>query len=99
MVPTLNDALALIQRAENSINPSKQEPAYIEQLEGLIGRFKGQLALDHDLPMDFFTPVNFTDDIPEIIDQVPVELNSEVQENPELSDKARELYEQIEMAI
>lgn len=99
MTPKLNDALGLIQRAEDSIKTSKEETAYVEQLEDLVGKFKEQLSLDHDLPLDFFTPVDFTDDIPEIVDDVPAELESNPPENPELSEKSSELYNQIEMAI
>lgn len=98
MIPTLNDALAIIQRAEDTIVSSKTDEnlAYVEMLEDLVGKFKGQLSVDHELPEDFFEPVDLSKE--QEIDPAPAD-EVLTPENPELSLDAQKLYDDIEKSL
>lgn len=98
MIPTLNDALAILQRAEDAIASSTKNNnlAYVEMLEALVGKFKGQLSDDHELPEDFFEPVDFTKT--QEIDPAPAD-EVLTPENPELSLDAQKLYDDIEKSL
>jgi len=92
----LDDALNLIQRAEESMKTNNND-SYADILGGLVESFKQQLSQDHGLPMDFFEPVSL--EAP--IEEVPEELKKETEtpENPELTPEAQKLYDDIIIAI
>lgn len=89
------DALELIQRAEASIASNTPDTTYAQMLDGLVVRFKGQLSLDHDLPVEFFDSVDVTTQSSE---EIPAELSVEPQDY-ELTLEAQKLYNEIEMSI
>jgi len=95
---TFNDALNLIQRAEESI-AANVDDSYSEILGGLVGSFKQQLSEDLGLPIDFFEPVVAGEPIE--IEEVPIELKAETEtpENPELSSEAKKLYDDISIGM
>ena len=90
-----SDALELIQRAEASIASNTHDTTYTQILDGLVVRFKGQLSLDHDLPIEFFDPVVINAQPSE---EIPVELSAEPQDY-ELTIESQKLYGEIEVSI
>lgn len=55
MIPKFNDALELIQRAEEKMLSEKNE-AYNELLKKLVEGFKTKLAEEFHLPVEYFIP-------------------------------------------
>ena len=92
----LNDALDLIQRAEEEMK-NNPDSSFVELLTGLVKLLKQQLSEDIGLPIDFFEPVAAG----EPIEEIPVELEAETKapENPELSPKAQNLYDDIRIGM
>jgi len=98
MLPTLHDALLLIQRAEASIATNKDDASYSELLHDRVEVFKKQLSEDHHLPVEFFEPVDAT--MEQLVDQTETTSDEVLQpENPELTSEAAKLYEEIETSI
>lgn len=94
---TLNEALGLIQRAE-TFTASDAEETKKTKVNDLVVVLKEQLHEDHDLPLDFLNPVDFTDDEPDIEETIPEELAAETVNpvDPQLSDKAFNFCLEIE---
>ena len=89
----LNDALTLIQRAEESIAANKNSHSYGEMLGSLIEKFKNQLSQDFQLPLTYLEPVDLD------VEQEKSSDEEQQPENPALTAEAERLYRDIDMSI
>lgn len=91
MTPRINDALDLIERA-NEVIKNSQEVAYNDLLAKLINEFKLKLSAEFSLPIEYFTPKNIEEkDTLEVLESVP--------QNYELTDELTRFYDVIETSM